>query len=85
LLSVIFPELDELVHGQWGDGPSGVWNDTLQILQRLEQTSPATALAVVLRGLAVGNSGRPGVDLSDRAAVEVEQRGKRRDRLPDHA
>jgi poly(A) polymerase len=54
LLSIIFPELDERVHGQWGDEPSAVWNDTLQMLQRLEQPSPATALAVVLRGLAVG-------------------------------
>jgi poly(A) polymerase len=54
LLAMIFPELDRLAHGEQGEGPSPVWEDTLQILQRLDTPSATTALAALLRGLAVG-------------------------------
>jgi poly(A) polymerase len=53
LLTKIFPELHPFVKAPPGNPLSTAWQETLETLDRLNEPSPATALAVVLRRLAV--------------------------------
>ncbi len=54
LLTKIFPELHPFVQAPPGNPLSTAWQETLEILDRLEEPSPATAMTVVLRNLAGG-------------------------------
>lgn len=56
LLTRVFPELHPFVQAPSDNPLSTVWQKTLEILDRLEQPSPATAMAALLRSLTVGES-----------------------------
>ncbi len=57
LLTKIFPELQPAVQAPPNDPLAIAWHQTLTILDRLEEPSPATAMAAVLRSLADDREG----------------------------
>jgi len=59
LLPVIFPELEEMVDGSTLNQSLAAWQQTLQILERLNRPSSSAALAALLRGLVAEQENGP--------------------------